>query len=254
LNSRFVKTEAIVLNSVQFGEGHKIVNLFTEGRGKVEASAFGARKTKSRFGSKLEPFTILHLLLYHKNEESLFTIKEVEVRSHNISIRGDLTKYFIANSLIEPVIRFVAKYQSDIKLFNLLSDALRILDGIDTRKGVYLLSMYDIKLLSVLGYSPNTCLCTKCGRDLEGTAVYMDLYLGFPLCDSCKTGSSASVIDGTLKFINWVKDSSIKEAKKVTMKGHTLSNIRSVIEQLYLHTFHATPKSWKQLSEFVSYE
>jgi DNA repair protein RecO (recombination protein O) len=250
LNSRFVKTEAIVLNSVQFGEGHKIVNLFTEDRGKVEASAFGARKTKSRFGSKLEPFTILHLLLYHKNEESLFTIKDAEVSSHNISIRGDLTKYFIANSLIEPVIRFVAKYQSDIKLFNLLSDALRILDGIDPRKGVYLLSMYDIKLLSVLGYSPNTCLCTKCGRDLKGTAVYMDLYLGFPLCDSCKTGSSASVIDGTLKFINWVKDSSIKEAKKVTMKGHTLSNIRSVIE----HTFHATPKSWKQLSEFVSYE
>lgn len=252
MNSRFVKTEAIVLNSVQFGEGHKIVNLFTEDQGKVEASAFGARKTKSRFGSKLEPFTIVHLLLYHKNEESLFTIKDAEVMSHNVSIRGDLTKYFIANSLIEPVIRFVAQSQSDINLFNLLSKTLRTLDGIDPRKGVYLLSMYDIKLLSILGYSPNTSLCTKCGRDLAGASVFMDLYLGFPLCDACKTGSSASVIDGTLKFINWVKDHSIAEAKKVTMKEHTLNNIRSVIEQLYLHTFHATPKSWKQLKEFVT--
>ena len=93
MHSRFLKTGAIVLNSTQFGEGHKIVKLFTDNCGKIEASAFGARKTKSRFGSKLESFTIADLLLYRKNEESMFTIRDADVRYQCVSIRNNFSKY-----------------------------------------------------------------------------------------------------------------------------------------------------------------
>ena len=248
--SRYVKTEAIVLNSVQFGEGHNIINLFTESYGKVEASAFGVRKTKSRFGSKLEPFTISHFLLYHKSEDSLFTIKDVNVHFHNNSISGDFQKFIVGNSLIEPVILFVEKGQADRNLYRLLSDALKDLNEIITHKSIYLLSMYDIKFLSIMGYSPNISMCKKCGDHLNDKESYMDHYYGFPICERCKTGSSVQIYTGTLRFIEWVDTHSIAYSKKVTMEKPTLDNIRSVIEQLYLHTFHKKPQSWKQLSSY----
>jgi DNA repair protein RecO (recombination protein O) len=249
VNSRFLKTGAIVLNSTQFGEGHKIVKLFTDNCGKIEASAFGARKTKSRFGSKLEPFTILNLLLYRKNEESLFTIKDADVRYHCVSIRSNFSKYIIASSLIETVIKFVERAQADLNLYHLLLDSLKALDRLVPEKGEYLLSMYDIKFLSIQGYSPDLNACIKCGLELEDSKGYSDYNNGFPLCNTCKTNSSTFVNEGAYEFFKWAKVHSIENAKKLKMKDSTLVNVREIIEHLYLYTFHSTPKSWKQLRE-----
>ncbi len=249
MHSRFVKTDAIVLNSTQFGEGHKIVKLFTDSRGKIEASAFGARKTKSRFGSKLEPFTIINLLLYRKNEESIFTIRDADVRYQCVSIRSDFSKYIIASSLIEPVIKFVERSQTDLKLYHLLSDSLKALDRLVPEKGEYLLSMYDTKFLSIQGYSPDINTCIKCGSVLVDRKSYSDYNNGFPLCNICKTNSSTFVNEGAYRFFKWAKVHTIENAKKVKMKDSTLVNVREIIEHLYLFTFHSTPKSWKQLKE-----
>jgi len=250
MNHRFNKTEAIVLNSIQFGEGHKIINLFTKSFGKLEASAFGSRKTKSRFGSKLEPFTISQFLLYHKDEDSPYAIKEADVRFQDTSISADYQKYSVAHALIEPVILFVEKGQVENNLYNLLSDALKVLSKIPVIKSMYLLSMYDIKFITIMGYTPDVSLCKKCGCQVSNAFVYMDQYYGFPICGRCKSGTSIHVVSGTLRFIHWANESPITLSEKVTMEKKTLLNIRSIIEHLYLHTFHKKPQSWKQLVSF----
>jgi DNA repair protein RecO (recombination protein O) len=249
VNSRFVKTEAIVLNSVQFGEGHKIVKLLTDNHGKIEASAFGARKVKSRFGSKLEPFTIVNLLLYRKNEESIYSIREADAKYHCVSIRNNFSKFVVASSLIEPVLNYVERAQSDPKLYKLLSDSLTALDRLVPEKGGFLLSMFDIKFHSIQGYSPDINVCNRCGRELDENQSFSDYNNGFPLCKMCKTGASTSVIKGAYQFFKWAKNNSIDNAKKVKMEDSTLANVREIIEHLYLYTFHSTPKSWKQLKE-----
>ena len=161
MDTRFIKTEAVVLNSVKFGEGHKIINLFTEHYGKVEASAFGVGKSISRFGSKLEPFTIAHFLLYHKSEESIYTIKEVEIRFQTSAICEDYQKFIVGNSIIETIILFVEKAQADKSLYRLLAETLKLLNDISTLKIMYLLSMYDIQFLSIMGYGPDIVLSKK---------------------------------------------------------------------------------------------
>jgi DNA repair protein RecO (recombination protein O) len=247
LDTRFFKTNAIVLNSVQFGEGHKIINLYTEDFGRVEASAFGARKSKSKFGSKLELFTVSHFLLYRKSEESIFTIKEVDVHHHNPSISEDYQKYIIGNSIIEPVILFVDKSLVDKKLYQLLSNGLVQLNEIGIEKGIHLLSMYDLQFLSIMGYSPEITLCKRCGRKI-GELSFLDQNYGFPICKLCQTSASISVLPGTLKFIEWVEKHPINYSKRVTMEEKTKRNIRAVVEQLYVHTFHKKPRSWDQLN------
>jgi DNA repair protein RecO (recombination protein O) len=247
LSSRFAKTEAVVLNSVQFGEGHKIVKLLTDSHGKIEASAFGARKIKSRFGSKLEPFTIVNLLMYRKDEESIYTVREVDARYHCVSIRSDFSKFVIASAMIEPVINYVERSQSDHKLYKLLSESLMTLDVIAPEKGKILLSMFDTKFLSIQGYSPDVNVCNKCGRELDEDQSFSDYNNGFPLCKTCRTGASTPVNKGAYQFIKWAKEHSIDLAEKVKMNPGTSANVREIIEHVYLYTFHSTPKSWKQL-------
>jgi DNA repair protein RecO (recombination protein O) len=250
LHTRFAKTEAVVLNSVRFGDGHKIVNLLTRAYGKVEASAFGVRKTKSRFGSRLEPFTVAQVLLYRKSEESIFTVREVDVTRSNREIREDLYRFVIGSCMIEPVVRFVEKGETDRTLFTLLSDSLQALDEIDLGRGVYLLSMYEIKLFAALGYSPNLRACRRCGTPVEREKrAYFDRTNGFPVCERCRSVSSAALAGGALDFIDWALGHQPGEARKVTMRAGTLRSLRGAIECLYLITFNKKPRSWGQLGE-----
>jgi DNA repair protein RecO (recombination protein O) len=250
VQTRFSKTEAVVLNAVRFGDGHKIVNFLTPGFGKIEASAFGVRKTKSRFGSRLEPFTVAQVLLYRKSEESIFTVREVDVVHAHRAIREDLFRFIVGSCMIEPVVRFVEKGETDRTLFNLLSDSLDALDDIEMGRGMYLLSMYDIKLFAVLGYSPTVNACRRCGSPIvrEGS-VFFDRTNGLPLCGRCGTVSSASLTRGARDFFEWALGHQPCEARKVKMRGETLRSLRGAIECLYMITFHRKPQSWSQLDE-----
>jgi DNA repair protein RecO (recombination protein O) len=164
-----------------------------------------------------------------------------------VSIRGNFDKFVIGNSLVEPIIRFVEPSQTDPSLYRLLSEALLTLDKIATPKALFLLSMYELKLLTILGYGPDVSTCVRCGKPMNIKKGYLDQNHGFPVCEGCKHGSAIPVMEGTFRFITWAQDSSMNEAAKVTMEKPTLVNIRSVIEGLFLLIFHNKLKSWQQL-------
>src|SRR5581483_10403788 len=80
---RTVKTEAVVLRSLRFGEADRILHVYSLDRGRIGAIAKGARKTKSRFGGRLEPLSHVELLL-HLGSGELATVTGVDlVRSHS---------------------------------------------------------------------------------------------------------------------------------------------------------------------------
>jgi DNA repair protein RecO (recombination protein O) len=248
LKSRYSKTEGIILSSVNFGEGHKIINILTDRLGKIETSAFGVRKTKSRFGSKLEPFTHTRLMLYRKSEDGLFTINDAEAVSHNNAIREDFQKYVVGSAIIEPVVRFVETGNKDTKLFGLIVESLSILNDISNDKTLYLLSMYDLKFLAVMGYRQQTASCMRCGNPVSTAVFYMDSHYGFPICDSCKTATTKKVAPSAVKFVDWAVGATLADAGRVTMHERTLITIRELIEYLYITIFNRDLESWKQLT------
>jgi DNA repair protein RecO (recombination protein O) len=247
LESRFTKTEGVILSSVNFGEGHKIINIFTDNLGKIETSAFGVRKTKSRFGSKLEPFTHTRLMLYRKSEESLFTVKDAEAVSHNSAIREDFQKFVVGSALIEPVVRFVETGSKDRDLFRLLVKSLATLNSMMPDKALYLLSIYDLKFLAVMGYRQQTESCTRCEKRISGSPFYMDSHFGFPVCKSCRTALSREVESGAVRFVEWAQRALLMHAESVTMSEKTLASLRELIEHLYLSIYDRGLESWKQL-------
>src|SRR4028118_1973724 len=83
-----LKTEAIVLRTMRFGEADRILHLYTPHRGRVSAIAKGVRRARSRFGGRLEPFFRLNLVL-HEGRSDLLTVNSAETISAFAHLRED---------------------------------------------------------------------------------------------------------------------------------------------------------------------
>src|SRR5262245_11182638 len=108
----------IVLRTMRLGEADKVVTLVTEGRGKVRAVAKGVRKTKSRFGGRLEPLTHLALQLYEGR--NLDTITQVDTIDHFRGIREDLDRLTQATTMLEVVDAIVQEGEQNPRLLQML--------------------------------------------------------------------------------------------------------------------------------------
>jgi DNA repair protein RecO (recombination protein O) len=171
---RTVKTEAIVLRSLRFSEADRILHLYTAHRGRIGAIAKGVRKTKSRFGARLEPLSHVELML-HEGTGELQTITGVELlRSHR---RTREHPYRLNVGLIgaEAVLRLFGEPEANERTFGALARFLDLLDetaGADTRPALDpLVLSFQLKLLWLAGYLPHLTSCVECGS-VEALVAY----------------------------------------------------------------------------------
>lgn len=179
------RDQGVVLRTIRLGEADRIVTLVTEHHGKVRAVAKGVRKTKSRFGARLEPLGHVALLLYQGRELDVVTQAE-SVESFR-AIREDLETVTAATSMLEAVDHVSQERQSNPRLYTMLVGALRALSA--TRSPMVAPSFF-LKLLSLEGFEPVLDQCASCGADAE--LVAFDLDEGGALCRQCRRGVAIS--------------------------------------------------------------
>jgi DNA repair protein RecO (recombination protein O) len=163
---RTYKTEAIVLRSMRFSEADRILHLYTAHRGRIGAIAKGVRKTKSRFGARLEPLSHVELLL-HEGAGELQTITGVELlRSHRQS-REDSYRLNVGLIGAEAMLRLFGEPEANERAFGALARFLDLLDetpAAATRPAVDPLGLsFQLKLLWLAGYLPHLTSCVECG-------------------------------------------------------------------------------------------
>jgi DNA repair protein RecO (recombination protein O) len=155
------KEQGIVLRSVKLGEADKIVTILTQGSGKVRAVAKGVRKTTSRFGARLEPFTHVNLMLY-RGRGSLDTVTQAEILAPHLNIRADLGLFAAGETMLEAVDKVAEEHEKNVRLVVLLLAGLRALDAKPADPAAVTES-FLLKLLSVSGFHPSLTACAVCG-------------------------------------------------------------------------------------------
>jgi DNA repair protein RecO (recombination protein O) len=165
----------IVLRTMRLGEADRIVTMVTKDRGKVRAVAKGVRKTKSRFGSRLEP--LMHVSLQCYEGRSLDTITQVETIDHFRAIREDLDRLSRASQLLEVIDAIVQEGEDDPRLYQMLLGALRTLES---SPSPLVAPAFFWKLLAHVGFRPITDACATC--DAADDLVAFDLNEGGVLC------------------------------------------------------------------------
>ncbi len=122
-----VKTEAVVLRSMRYGEADRILHLYTPHRGRIGAIAKGVRRTRSRFGGRLEPFFRLRLDL-HEGRSDLLTVTGAQTVDAYPRLRGDARALDSAARACDAVGRLFETDEPHPGVFNLLCRHLALLD------------------------------------------------------------------------------------------------------------------------------
>ena len=150
----------VVLRTHKLGEADRIITFLTRDRGKVRAVAKGVRKTKSRFGGRLEPPTHVDLLLYEGRELDIVT--QAETLDHFGPLRDDYERLSRAVSMLEAADQVVQERQANPRLYRMLVGALQALA---TRDTPLVVPAFFLKVLSLEGYRPQVDECAQCGAE-----------------------------------------------------------------------------------------
>jgi DNA repair protein RecO (recombination protein O) len=192
MSSRAVKTEAVVLRSMRYGEADRILQLYTPARGRVSAIAKGVRRARSRFGGRLEPFFRLQIEL-HEGRGELLTVTGAQTVDGYARLRGDARSLDAAARACDAVGRLFETSEPHPGVFNLLCRQLTLLDeqagaAGRTANGERAAALaFRMKLLLAAGLAPQLSACANCGE--REHLVGFSGAAGGVVCTACEAGS-----------------------------------------------------------------
>jgi DNA repair protein RecO (recombination protein O) len=176
----------VVLRTHKLGEADRIVTLLTRGHGKVRAVAKGVRKTKSRFGGRLEPLCHVDLLLYEGRE--LDIVSQAETIDHFRAARDDLDRLGRAVSMLEATDQLALERQPNARLYDMLVGALRTLAA--RQDAPLVVAGFFLKVLALEGFGPQVEACVVCGE--REPLVSWAIEEGGLCCTAHRQGSAIS--------------------------------------------------------------
>ncbi len=158
-----VKTEAVVLRSMRYGEADRILHLYTPMRGRVGAIAKGVRRARSRFGGRLEPFSHVALIL-HEGRSDLLTVTGADTVAAHARLRDSAAALDSAARACDAVSRLFETGEPHPEVFHLLCNELALLDG-DAARATHANQLaFRLKLLLAAGLAPQLAACATCGE------------------------------------------------------------------------------------------
>ncbi len=233
-----LRTNAIVLRSIRYGEADRILHVYTPGHGRLSAIAKGARRTRSRFGARLEPFFHVRALL-HEGRSELLTVTAVDTVSTHSGLRDHAATLDAAARACDAVTRLFETSEPHPEVFALLANELSLLsaDAIHAHAGNGL--AFRLKLLLAAGIVPQLAACTVCGetehlRGFSGAA-------GGVVCGACEAAAFA-LDEDAYRFLVDALGSSLAQAPAGSER--TLRQVERAIGDTVEHHAHVR---WRPL-------
>jgi DNA repair protein RecO (recombination protein O) len=192
------RDEAIVLRTHKLGEADRIVTLLTRNHGRVRGVARGVRKTSSRIGARLEPFSHVDVQLYEGR--SLDTVTQVEsIAAHGAELSSDYPRWTAGTAMLETAERLTPEEREPaIPQFALLVAGLRALVADEHESGL-ILDSYLLRSLAIAGWSPSFEDCARCGA--PGPHRAFSIPTGGVVCPQCRPPGSAAPSAATIVLL-----------------------------------------------------
>ena len=190
------RDQGIVLRGYPFGEADRIVVMVSPNHGEVRAVAKGVRRTKSRIGGRLEPFTHVDLVLYQGR--NLCTVTQVSVIEPFPHLRRDFDSMLVAGAMVDAIGKVIVEGEPSHRLFLLLQRGLHALE--QGASGLDLVASFLLKLMAAVGQAPAFRRCAACGR--SGLSGRFSLAGGGTVCEGCEVGGALRLSEGLIGYLD----------------------------------------------------
>lgn len=220
------RDEAVVLRTHKLGEADRIVTVLSRRHGKVRAVARGVRRTSSRFGARLEPFS--HVDLQFATGRTLDVITEaVTLHPWSQPLGADYPRYTVGQVLLETADRLVpVEGEPSLQQFLLLTGGLHALtagtaDG--PRPPTMVMDAYLLRAVATAGLAPSLTECATCGD--AGPHDSFSPSAGGTVCRRCRPPGTPSLRPATLAYLqalisgDWVATRGVDDATQRQASG-----------------------------------
>ena len=233
--ARSYKTEAVVLRSFRFGEADRVLHLYTLDRGRVGAVAKGVRKTKSRFGARLEPLSHVELLL-HEGSGELHTVTGAALVDPHRPAREDPYRLSVGLVGAEAMLRLFVEQERNERAFEALTRFLTVLDGVPAglrgRAALDPLALaFQLKLLWLSGYLPHLEACVECGATDE-LVGYLPR-AGGAVCSTCAPSETVDLAPEGFRGVRALVSSPLADAHGLGLGERAVRDALAVVVSSY---------------------
>jgi len=226
-----VKTQAITLKSLKWGEADRIVTFYAKHLGKIRAVARGARRPKSRMGAALEPLTLCDLNLFEKSGDTLYRVSQVDLIEPFVRFREDLTMMAAAARMANVVGAVTPDGDPDPDLFDTLEGGLRSLIVSDDPALTALL--FQIRLLGLTGFRPQTDHCAAWCKTKEIQEPQFSPASGGLVCGTCAARQRVPCLPlsrGSLAFLQQALRLAPAMVTRLKAAGQVRGEVEEAIE------------------------
>lgn len=242
------RTEGIVLKTRKYGEADLIVTYLTRGKGIIKAFARSPRKTKSRFGSSMEPLTYARISLWGK-EHSMPKITQSDIINSFYYLRENLQDFSNISKLIEILISLTPEDIPNKRLFSFFLNIIGLMHSLNKQQKNILYLISQIRLIRLMGYAPRIGGCGKCG------AKSLDFYpsLGTTMCRKCavapiiEKNTPMKLTNKTINFYSHTIKWPISVAIRLRPSLEIVSELSALIDEYLNYLLGKRPLS----SEFL---
>ncbi len=228
--SKIVKTKAVVLKKINYGDTSIIVSLFTEEFGRISAMLKGARKSKSKQGLLLDPLNFIEIVLYNKRNREVQLVSSADLISNYSNLKEDIVKLKYAYTTIELIQNLTGEEEKDLRLFKGLTKILKLYNTSDEFSGV-IFCRFFLFLIKELGYQFSFKQCAICKRaDISNEDLVFNFEKGL-LCSNCKK-DYLSAIEINQELFNFFH--CLRSNKKINNNAENLSSKAVYFMETYL--------------------
>ncbi len=193
------RDDGVVLRLQKLGEADRIVTLLTRRNGRVRAVAKGVRRTMSKFGARLEPFSHVDVQLYTGRTLDIITQAET-ITPFGSGIVGDYCAYTAGTAVLETAERLTAEEREpSMRLYLLVIGALRALVAGEHEPGL-VLDAFLLRAMAVAGWEPALDDCARCG--VPGPHRGFSVPAGGAVCATCRPAGSVHPAPDTLLLLS----------------------------------------------------
>ena len=216
---RNIKTDAIILGTLDYGESDRIVTFYSREFGKLSGIAKGARRSKRRFVGNLDPPSHTKLLVFKDDRRELLRIDDGTLVEGFSGIKADIDRFAEACYMIELLRELTPDGLHIDGLFETVLGFLKFLQLSDRPE--LTLRFFEIKLLTLLGYMPHLSGCVSCDDDggisTNGQKIFFSAERGGVLCAPCARmpEDALPLASGTAGFLSMASRLSIDKLPRL---------------------------------------
>ncbi|MBC7349285.1 MAG: DNA repair protein RecO [Candidatus Aminicenantes bacterium] len=238
------QSEAIILRTQSFAEQDKLVVFFSREKGLVRGIAKGARKFNNRFGSSLEPFSVVRIFYYEKERHDLVTISNCDLLESAFDVCRDPRAACLLSYLAELTEKFSPYRAVEEKLYRLLLSLLRAARG--GQPLPYLARYFEYWFLKINGILPDFRVCQKCRQTIKNSA-WLEPHKDGVLCPKCAKEKKIELRPDLVQAIDWMKKNPPEAAPGLELRAEDWKQLGRVFQSIIIYHLEETPRTLSHL-------